>query len=60
MNFDHTYIAIRRRSVLEIMDLSFHVIREYLAPLSVLWLVGVLPFACVNWYLIGWLGEESV
>ena len=58
MNFDHTYIAIRRRSVLEIMDLSLHVIREYLAPLSILWLVGVLPFAIINWYLIGWLGED--
>ena len=58
MNLDHTYIAIRRRSILEIVDLSFHVIREYFLPLSVLWMVGIAPFLLINYFLIGWLGLD--
>lgn len=58
MKFDQTYIAIRKRSILEIMDLSFHVVRDYFAPLSVLWLLGTLPFMVLNWFLIGWMADD--
>lgn len=58
MKFDQTYIAIRKRKLLEIVDLSFHVIRDYFAPLSILWLLGVIPFMLLNWWLIGWMASD--
>jgi hypothetical protein len=47
--FDQTYIAIRRRSILEIIDLSLHLVRDHLLPLLVLWLIGVTPFMLADW-----------
>lgn len=58
MRFDQTYIAIRTRGILEIMDLSLHVIRDHFRPLSLLWLCGVLPFALANWYATRWMTTD--
>ncbi len=58
MNFDQTYIAIRQRSLLEILDLAFHVIRDHFRPLCLLWLLGAVPFMIANWLAIGWLADD--
>lgn len=59
MKFDRTYIAIRKRSLLEVLDLSLHVIRDYWQPLLVLWLIGCLPFAIFNGTILFELGADS-
>ncbi len=58
MRLDHTYIAIRQRNILEIVDLSLHVIRDYLGPLCGLLLIGAVPFFLVDWFLIGWMAND--
>ena len=53
MQLDRTYLAIRERDILDIMDMSLHVIRRFLRPLSVTFLVGVLPLWLLQHYLLG-------
>ena len=55
MNFDHTYIAIRKRNVLEIFDLALLVIRDHFRPLLILWLAGTVPFFIANAIAIRWM-----
>ena len=55
MQLDHTAIAIRERSVLEILDLSLHVARKYLGPLTVVFTIGIAPFFIFNRLLLGFL-----
>lgn len=61
MKLDHTFIAIRERKILEIFDLSLHVIRDHFKSLVVLLLVGTAPWIVVDWWITGWLiaGEFS-
>lgn len=59
MKFDHTFIAIRQRGMLDILDLALHVCRDYLAPLLLLLLVGALPWIALDWLLIGWMVSEA-
>ena len=58
MKFDQTYIEIRKRNLLEIVDLSLIVIRDYFLPLSVLGLIGCIPFFIANGLLLGWLAAD--
>ena len=53
MQLDRTYIAIRERDLLDIMDLSLHVLRVFLRPLTVTFLLGVLPLWAWQHYLLG-------
>ncbi len=55
MKFDETHIAIRRRSALEIFDLSAHVLRKHLGPFLLLLLIGAAPWMVINYLLIGWM-----
>ena len=55
MKFDQTYIAIRRRSALEIFDLSAHALRKHLGPFLLLLFLGALPWMVINYLLIGWM-----
>ena len=55
MQFDQTSIAVRERGMLEIMDLSLHVIRHHFRPLLIMWLVGVVPMMLLNHFMIGGL-----
>ena len=59
MKFDHTFIAIRQRTILEIYDLALHVCRDYFAPLTLLLIVGVLPWLALDWFLVGWMLDEA-
>ena len=58
MNFDETYIAIRKRNLLEIIDLSLHVIRDHFFKLVLLLLIGAVPFFILNHLVIGWMSNE--
>ncbi len=55
MIFDQTFIAIRKRNIFEILDLSIHVIWNYCLPLSFLLLLNVLPFFILDWLLFRWM-----
>ena len=61
MKFDHTFIAIRQRTLLEIYDLALHVFRVYFLQIMFLLLIGVIPWLLLDWWLIGWMldGEYS-
>jgi len=58
MNFDETYIAIRQRNLLEIVDLSLHVIRDHFFKLIPLLLLGAIPFFIINHLILGWMSDE--
>ncbi len=55
MQLDKTRIAVRERDLLEILDLSLHVVRVYAWPLIVTLAAGVLPLMLLNHWLIGWM-----
>jgi hypothetical protein len=59
MKFDRTFIAIRRRNMLEILDLALHVTRDHFRPLLLLLLVGAIPFQALNWWMTGWMVTEK-
>lgn len=59
MQLDRTHVVVRPRSNSELCDLSLLVLRQYFFPLCVAFAAGVLPFALINWFLIGGLPLES-
>ncbi len=52
MQLDRARIAIRQRSWLDNLDLALHVLRNGGAPLAASALVGIVPFALVNYQLL--------
>lgn len=60
MNFDATQIAIRERNFAEIMDLALQVCRKHAGPLLLATLVGVAPWALLNWLLLGELLSDTL
>jgi len=59
MQLDKTRLVIRERGNSELLDLTFHVLRTHVGPILLLLLIGVLPFALVNAWLVGWLGTTA-
>ena len=59
MRFDKTFIAIRERNTLELLDLTMHVIRYHFWPLMVLFCIGVLPWLLIDCWLTGWMVSEA-
>ena len=59
MRLDQTHIAIRRRSLLEICDLSIHVLRDHILAIIVLLIIGITPWILLNYFLIGWMISED-
>ena len=55
MQFDKTLIAVRERSVFDILDLALQVFRLYLWPLTITMCLGILPLALVNYFLTNWM-----
>jgi len=53
MQLDKTIIAIRERDILDILDVTMHVIAKFLRPLLVTFLVGVAPIWLLQHYMIG-------
>ncbi|MDZ4783199.1 MAG: hypothetical protein SGJ19_23380 [Planctomycetia bacterium] len=53
MQFDRMRIAVRERSYLELLDLAMVVIRGHAGAWLALSLLGILPFAIFNYWLLG-------
>ena len=58
MQLDRTRVTVRERGMLEICDLALAVCRDFAPRLIVMFAVGILPFAILNWFLIGWIVED--
>ena len=52
MQLDNTRIVIRERDFLDILDLSLRVLRVYFFPWAMLSLLGAVPFALFNAWLL--------
>lgn len=52
MQFDRTRIAVRERSILDILDLALRVARTGAGPLVATFLIGVLPAMIANHFLL--------
>ncbi|MFM2090644.1 MAG: hypothetical protein RLZZ127_1133 [Planctomycetota bacterium] len=59
MNIDRTTVALRQRSVIETMDLAVAVIRRHWIAVPALGAAGILPWALLDWWLIGRAGDEE-
>lgn len=59
MKFDRTFIAIRERTTLGIMDLSLHVLVDHFKTLTCLFLINVIPWIVLDYCLIGWMLEGT-
>jgi len=57
LQLDKTRIVIRERGFLEILDLSLGILREYPAPLLLAFTLGTIPFAVLNYVLLGSLDD---
>jgi hypothetical protein len=64
MQLDRTRIAIRERGLLEILDLTLHVMREFGGPIAICALLAILPLTLINYALVGRMAptefDESV
>lgn len=52
MQLDKTRVVIRERDLLDLLDLTLHVIRTHGVPLLVTSLAGAIPFALLNYWLL--------
>jgi hypothetical protein len=59
MQLDKTRIGVRERGMLEVLDLSLHVLRAYIGPLTLTFLMGMAPLMLLNHLLIGWLADVN-
>ena len=58
MQLDNTRIAIRERNLLETLDLSFRLLREFWKPWLVCSLLAVVPLAILNAVLLNWMAAD--
>lgn len=58
MQLDNTRIAIRERNLLETLDLSFRLLREFWKPWLICSLLAIIPLAALNTLLLGWIPWE--
>src|SRR4029077_19745695 len=52
MLYDRTLIQIRERSFLDLLDLSLYVVRARAGVLALTALVGIAPWAALNYWLL--------
>jgi hypothetical protein len=57
MQLDNTRIAVRERGMIDTLDLTFHVMRGFAPRLIPALLLGIVPLAVVNYFLVGWMWE---
>ncbi|MGI8977692.1 MAG: hypothetical protein ACR2FY_00555 [Pirellulaceae bacterium] len=60
MELDNTRITIRERGLLDTLDLSLHVLREFVQPVFWLTLAAVIPLGILNYWLLGWMVDPQV
>lgn len=59
MQMDKTQIAVRERGLFEVMELALQLYRVYARPIFVATLLGALPFALLNYWLVGWMAAPD-
>ena len=59
MRLDRTQIAIRERSLLDILDLSLRVVAAYPKAIFLGTLIAALPLGLFNEYLCGWMAGDG-
>ncbi|WP_153558390.1 hypothetical protein [Roseimaritima sediminicola] len=59
MQLDRTHVKVRARSLAEIGDLSLLLVRRYFGALAIGFTLGVLPWAILNFLLIGFIPIEE-
>lgn len=59
MQLDKTRIVVRERTHVELIDLTFHVLRAHASSLVKVGLLGILPFLVLNFMLIGWIATPA-
>jgi hypothetical protein len=57
VQLDKTQIAVRERNMLDVLDLSLHVMRAYARPLLVTFSFGMAPLLVLNYFLLGWMAD---
>ncbi|MCH2125764.1 MAG: hypothetical protein MK165_13285 [Pirellulaceae bacterium] len=55
VQLDKTELVIRERGILDLLDISLRVIKRHWQPLCVTMLLGGVPLALINDWLIGWM-----
>jgi len=55
VELDNTRITIRERGLLDTLDLSLHVLREFVQPVFWFTLAAVVPLGFLNYLLLGWM-----
>lgn len=58
MQLDQTRVKIRERNLLEICDLAMRVLLDFSPKLLIVLLIGIVPFAVLNWLLLSWMTTE--
>jgi hypothetical protein len=58
MQLDQQRIVIRERSFVDLLDLSLRVLRAYAAPLTGLFVLGIVPPLLLNAFLLGGLDVQ--
>ncbi len=59
LQLDKTHIAIRERGLLDLSDLALHVLRDDFQRLTVMLLIGAVPFAIMNHLFLRWIMDFS-
>src|SRR5262245_3022472 len=59
MQMDKTRIAVRERTLFEVLDLALKLCRVYFRPLLIATLLGTLPMSVINFCLIGWMASPD-
>jgi len=55
VQLDNTHIAVKERNLVDICDLSLHVLRSYWRPIALTSLAGAVPLMIINHLLVGWM-----
>ena len=58
MKLDQTRIAVRERGGLDTFDLTFHVLCSFAGRLIPALMIGIVPFAVLDYFLVGWMDEQ--
>jgi hypothetical protein len=60
VQLDKTRIVIRERDLPDTLDLTLQVIRRFASGLIIPMLLGIVPFALLNYVLIGWMTPLAI
>ena len=59
MKFDKTFIAIRERGILDILDLALHVVTDHFGALLCLLVIGIAPWVILDFWLVGFMIDSD-